>query len=160
MKATPREKEGREAGRSKENSKRFQRFAPQVLFKHQKLSHHPKDLLLGTPNLFFNTLIKRIKIACSLTSSNPHLLFSKITFTVTWKLKIILVAHEKGSMLLLTSICWTVRSRKVFSFLTPIRLFGPLQPMLVPKPPLSFTTTSLFSTEDTLSGKPLAFIFS
>ena len=42
-----------------------------------------------------------------------------------------------------TSICWTVRSRKVESFRTEMRLLGPTQPMLVPSPPLSFKTTSL-----------------
>lgn len=43
-----------------------------------------------------------------------------------------------------TSICWTVRSRKVSSDLTGMMDLGPWQPMEVPRPPLSFTTTSLF----------------
>ena len=33
-----------------------------------------------------------------------------------------------------TSISWTVRSRKVESFRTEMRLLGPTQPMLVPSP--------------------------
>ena len=45
----------------------------------------------------------------------------------------------------LTSICLTVRSRNVASFLTEMRLLGPTQPMLVPRPPFSFSTTSLSS---------------
>lgn len=45
----------------------------------------------------------------------------------------------------LTSICCTVRSRKVNSFLTEMRDLVPVHPMLVPRPPLSFRTTSLFS---------------
>ena len=44
--------------------------------------------------------------------------------------------------LLRNSICWTVRSRKVRSFLTGMTDLGPLQPMLVPSPPLSLMTTS------------------
>lgn len=59
-----------------------------------------------------------------------------------------------------TSICWTVRSRKVFSLRTLIRLLGPLQPMLVPRPPFSFTTTSLFRLSAMLSGRPFALILS
>ena len=38
--------------------------------------------------------------------------------------------------------CWTVRSRKVRSFLTGMTDLGPLQPIEVPRPPLSLTTTS------------------
>ena len=45
----------------------------------------------------------------------------------------------------LTSICWTLRSRKVASFLTEMRLLGPTQPIVVPRPPLSLITTSLLS---------------
>ena len=47
--------------------------------------------------------------------------------------------------LLRNSICWTVRSRKVRSFLTGMTDFGPLQPMLVPRPPFSLITTSFSS---------------
>lgn len=46
----------------------------------------------------------------------------------------------------LTSICWTVRSRKVRSLRTLMMLLGPLHPMLVPRPPFSLTTTSLLSS--------------
>lgn len=60
----------------------------------------------------------------------------------------------------LTSICWTVRSRKVFSLRTLMRLLGPLQPMLVPRPPFSFTTTSLFRLSAMLSGIPFTLILS
>ncbi len=42
-----------------------------------------------------------------------------------------------------TSICCTVRSRNVSSFLTEMTDFGPVQPILVPRPPFSFSTTSL-----------------
>lgn len=59
-----------------------------------------------------------------------------------------------------TSICCTVRSRKVFSLRTLIRLLGPLQPMLVPRPPLSLTTASLLRAALTSAGRPLALIFS
>lgn len=59
-----------------------------------------------------------------------------------------------------TSICWTVRSRKVFSLRTLMRLLGPLQPMLVPRPPFSFTTTSLFRLSAMLSGIPFTLILS
>lgn len=59
-----------------------------------------------------------------------------------------------------TSICCTVRSRKVFSLRTLIRLLGPLQPMLVPSPPFSFTTTSLFRLSATLYGRPRVAILS
>lgn len=59
-----------------------------------------------------------------------------------------------------TSICCTVRSRKVFSLRTLIRLLGPLQPILVPRPPFSFTTTSLLRLSATLFGRPRAAILS
>lgn len=36
-----------------------------------------------------------------------------------------------------------LRSRKVASLRTEIKLFGPTHPMLVPRPPFSFNTTSL-----------------
>jgi len=42
-----------------------------------------------------------------------------------------------------TSICWTVRSRKVSPFRTAITDFGPWHPMLVPRPPFNLTTTNL-----------------
>ena len=42
-----------------------------------------------------------------------------------------------------TSICCTVRSKKVESLRTCIRLLGPTQPILVPNPPLSLITMSL-----------------
>lgn len=45
---------------------------------------------------------------------------------------------------LLTSICCTVRSRKVRSERTGMMDLGPLHPIEVPSPPFSFTTTSLF----------------
>lgn len=41
--------------------------------------------------------------------------------------------------------CCTVKSRKVRSFLTAITDLGPLQPIEVPRPPFSLTTTSLWS---------------
>ena len=44
--------------------------------------------------------------------------------------------------LLRYSICWTVRSRKVRSDLTGITDLGPLQPIEVPRPPLSLMTTN------------------
>ena len=43
----------------------------------------------------------------------------------------------------LTSICCTLRSRKLASFRTDMRLLGPTHPMEVPRPPFSFSTTSL-----------------
>ena len=46
-----------------------------------------------------------------------------------------------------TSICCMVRSRKVASFRTEMRLLGPTHPMLVPSPPFSFSTTSLSSRD-------------
>lgn len=49
------------------------------------------------------------------------------------------------SFFFLTSICCTVRSKNVKSLLTGITLFGPWHPIEVPKPPFSFTTTSLFN---------------
>ena len=45
----------------------------------------------------------------------------------------------------LTSICWTVKSRKVSSLRTEINDLVPVHPMLVPRPPFSFRTTSLLS---------------
>ena len=36
-----------------------------------------------------------------------------------------------------------LRSKKVASLRTEIKLFGPTHPMLVPSPPFSFKTTSL-----------------
>mmetsp|Transcript_27443 Transcript_27443/g.68889 ORF Transcript_27443/g.68889 Transcript_27443/m.68889 type:complete len:338 (-) Transcript_27443:215-1228(-) len=44
------------------------------------------------------------------------------------------------------SICCTMRSRNVVSPLTSMTLFGPVQPMLVPSPPLSLTTASFPSS--------------
>ena len=64
------------------------------------------------------------------------------------------------ALIVSTSICWTVRSRKVFSLRTLIRLLGPLQPMLVPRPPFSLTTASLLRLAVMLSGRPFALIFS
>ena len=49
--------------------------------------------------------------------------------------------------LLRCSICWTVKSRNVKSDLTGITDLGPLQPIEVPRPPFSFTTTNLFSID-------------
>ena len=49
--------------------------------------------------------------------------------------------------MLRNSICWTVKSRKVRSFLTTIVDLGPLQPMEVPRPPFSLTTTSWSSID-------------
>ena len=46
---------------------------------------------------------------------------------------------------LLTSTCWTVRSRNVRSERTGITDLGPWQPIEVPRPPLSLTTTNLLS---------------
>lgn len=70
------------------------------------------------------------------------------------------IALQVSRIIRQTSICRTVRSRKVFSFRTLMRLLGPLQPMLVPRPPLSFTTTSLFRLSAMLSGRPFDLILS
>jgi len=56
-------------------------------------------------------------------------------------------AHNKSYQMwhVLTSSCWTCRSRNVRSFRTDIRLFGPLQPIDVPSPPFSLSTATWFS---------------
>ena len=50
------------------------------------------------------------------------------------------------------SICCTARSRNVRSSLMGMVDLGPLHPMLVPRPPLSLTTTSLVRRSETASG--------
>mgnify|MGYP001794874758 CR=1 FL=1 len=51
-----------------------------------------------------------------------------------------------------TSSWWIWRSRNVRSLLTDIALFGPEQPIVVPSPPLSLMTTSLFKMSLKLVG--------
>jgi len=53
------------------------------------------------------------------------------------------IIQKLEQVTVLTSICCTVRSRNVRSLRTGMTDFGPWQPMEVPRPPLSFTTTSL-----------------
>ena len=52
-----------------------------------------------------------------------------------------------GTGVVRTSICCTVRSRKVSSFLTEMTDLGPVQPIVVPRPPFSFNTTNLLSAD-------------
>ncbi len=92
----------------------------------------------------------------------PHTYRLPLIFWSYWTKKV--MSSYKQILLIslrrLTSICCTVRSRKVFSLRTLIKLLGPLHPMLVPRPPFSFTTTSLFRQSATLSGRPRAWILS
>ena len=63
------------------------------------------------------------------------------------------VNSDDSTVFVPTSICITVRSRKFLSSLTEMRLFGPTQPIVVPKPPFSFKTTSLSRSALALSGQ-------
>jgi len=58
---------------------------------------------------------------------------------------------SKWQNLSITSICWTVKSRNVSWLRTEITDLGPLQPMLVPRPPFNLSTTSLFSMSPMVS---------
>lgn len=53
----------------------------------------------------------------------------------------------------LTSICLTLRSKKVIPSLTSMILLGPTHPMVVPRPPLSFKTASLLRIAGSTEGR-------
>ena len=56
------------------------------------------------------------------------------------------ISSSLTCFLKLTSICCTFMSRKVKSRRNEMRLLGPVQPILVPRPPFSLMTTNLLST--------------
>jgi hypothetical protein len=53
----------------------------------------------------------------------------------------------------LTSICLTLRSKKVMPSLTSMMDLGPTQPMVVPRPPLSLSTASLSRIAGSTEGR-------
>ena len=85
-------------------------------------------------------LVVQFLRACWMNSWEPVEHHNRIDDSIARKQSIV----DWKTRVVFTSSCWMVKSRNVRSLRTEMTLFGPWQPILVPRPPLSLTTINLF----------------